>query len=161
EVRFCCAVVGATQPTEFGAGFDAEVLGPALDSWGRHGPLQEEFMQTGDVADVLLDVLGTALAHPGVGVETLVLRSPAPVLGTDVPARGPAARAVEAAGGCPPRPRPRSVTRPRAGGGGGGTSRGPRRPPSPGPRAPRTGGRRGARRSGGSGTAAARPGPGG
>jgi len=99
EVRFCCAVVGATQPTEFGAGFDAEVLGPALDSWARHGLLQEEFMQTGDVADVLLDVLGTALAHPGVGVETLVLRSPSPVIGTDVPARDHAARTVEAAGG--------------------------------------------------------------
>jgi NAD(P)-dependent dehydrogenase (short-subunit alcohol dehydrogenase family) len=80
-VRFTCVVVGATQPSEFGADFGAVELDWALTSWVRHGVLQEEFMHTDDVAAVLVDTLATALAAPGVGVETLVLRSPSPVAG--------------------------------------------------------------------------------
>lgn len=78
-LRVSCAVVGATQPTEFGAGFAMEQLGPAMADWHRRGLFQEEMMVTDDVAAVLLDLYGTALRHPGVGVEEIVLRSPSPV----------------------------------------------------------------------------------
>jgi NAD(P)-dependent dehydrogenase (short-subunit alcohol dehydrogenase family) len=80
-LRVSCAVVGATQPTEFGAGFTMDQLGPAMADWHRRGLFQEEMMATGDVAAVLLDLYGTALRHPGVGVEEVVLRSPSPLAG--------------------------------------------------------------------------------
>jgi NAD(P)-dependent dehydrogenase (short-subunit alcohol dehydrogenase family) len=79
--RFTCVVVGATQPSEFGASFTMPELGEALDSWMRHGLMQERFMHTDDVARVLVGALGTLLTVPGVAIEDLVLRSPSPVAG--------------------------------------------------------------------------------
>lgn len=80
--RFSCVAVGPTQPTEFGAGFDAEMLGAAFEHWSRHGLLQEEFMATHDVAHVLVAHFAAALDHPGVNVDHVVLRSPSAVVGT-------------------------------------------------------------------------------
>ena len=80
EVRFCTVTVGATQPTEFGDGFDADVLVPILDEWIRHGQLPSTFMDTDDLAALLGDLFATMLAHPGIGIEQLLVRSPAPPL---------------------------------------------------------------------------------
>ncbi len=82
EVRFSCIAVGATQPTDFGAQFDLDLLGPMLDDWVRHGLLQERFMDTAEVARYLAVVLGAALELPEIGVERLLLRSSSPVMGT-------------------------------------------------------------------------------
>lgn len=79
--RVTCVVVGATQPSEFGDGFEPDELGRAVESWIRHGVLQEEFMRTDDVAGVLVATMATALAFPGVGLEQIVLRSPSAVAG--------------------------------------------------------------------------------
>jgi NAD(P)-dependent dehydrogenase (short-subunit alcohol dehydrogenase family) len=81
EVRFSCVALGATQPTEFGDGFDAAMLGPVVSTWVRHGLMQQEYMATADVAALLADLFGSALQFPGVGIEDLVLRSPSPVVG--------------------------------------------------------------------------------
>ena len=81
EVRFSCVALGATQPTEFGDGFDMETLVPLLDTWVRHGLMQRDFMDTSDVAALLTGVLASALQFPGVGIEDLVLRSPSPIVG--------------------------------------------------------------------------------
>jgi NAD(P)-dependent dehydrogenase (short-subunit alcohol dehydrogenase family) len=78
EVRFSTVTVGATQPTEFGNGFDADVLVPILDEWIRHGQLPSTFMDTDDLAAILGDLFATMLAHPGIGIEQLLVRSPAP-----------------------------------------------------------------------------------
>ena len=79
--RFTCVVVGATQPSDFGAGFTPEALSEALPAWVRHGRLREAFMDTGDLAGALLGALAAVLAVPGVGLEEIVLRSPSPVAG--------------------------------------------------------------------------------
>jgi len=81
ELRFSCLTVGATQPTEFGAAFDRDQLGPALGSWFRHGLMQEQYMDTDEVAGFLVTMLGAALTNPTVNVERLTLRSPSPVAG--------------------------------------------------------------------------------
>jgi NAD(P)-dependent dehydrogenase (short-subunit alcohol dehydrogenase family) len=78
EVRFCTVTVGATQPTEFGDGFDPELLVPILDEWIRHGQLPSAFMDTDDLASLLADLLGSMLDHPGIGIEHLLVRSPTP-----------------------------------------------------------------------------------
>lgn len=83
--RVSCVVVGATYPTDFGNAFDGEVLGPAMESWARHGLLQQEYMDPDDVAGVLVDLYSTALRHPGVCIQDVVLRSPSPVVGELVP----------------------------------------------------------------------------
>jgi NADP-dependent 3-hydroxy acid dehydrogenase YdfG len=80
DLRFACLEVGATQPTEFGAAFDMEVLGPAMETWARHGLTQAEYMDTDDVAQFFVTMLGAALDHPGIAVEHIVLRSPSPVV---------------------------------------------------------------------------------
>jgi NAD(P)-dependent dehydrogenase (short-subunit alcohol dehydrogenase family) len=94
EVRFSCLAVGATQPTEFGAGFEADLLGRVFADWGRHGLLQEAFMDTDDLAGFLVGTLGSALDHPTVGVEHIVLRSPSPVMGRQ-PLHRPASPAID------------------------------------------------------------------
>jgi NAD(P)-dependent dehydrogenase (short-subunit alcohol dehydrogenase family) len=81
-VRFTTVTVGATFPTEFGDGFDPEVLGRALSEWARHGLMTEEMMHPDEVAAVLAGVFGAALGNPTVGVEHLVLRPQSPVLGS-------------------------------------------------------------------------------
>lgn len=83
EVRFSCVAVGQTFPTGFGAGFGEAELTEAFGHWGRHGQLQAEFMTPEGVARTLATTFAVALAHPDVGVEDLVLRSPSPVAPTD------------------------------------------------------------------------------
>jgi len=82
EVRFCTVTVGATQPTEFGDGFDADVLVPILDQWIRHGQLPSTFMDTDDLSALLSDLFASMLDHPGIGIEHLLVRSPAPPMTT-------------------------------------------------------------------------------
>ena len=94
DVRFASVVVGQTFPTEFGDGFEADVLTAAFEHWGRHGLLQSEFMPPEGVAGVLLATLGTALAHPEVGVHDIVLRSPSAPVGP-----APAAAAAQVVDG--------------------------------------------------------------
>ncbi|HKE74989.1 MAG TPA: hypothetical protein VKB57_15310 [Acidimicrobiales bacterium] len=65
--RFTCVVVGATQPSDFGAGFTPEALGDALPAWVRHGRLREAFMDAGDLAGA---VLGALAAAPGAAAGT-------------------------------------------------------------------------------------------
>lgn len=79
SIRFSTIAVGATQPTEFGAGFAPELLGPVLEDWSRRGLLQREYMATDEVAAVLVGLYGIALVNPSVGVEYLLLRSPSPL----------------------------------------------------------------------------------
>jgi NAD(P)-dependent dehydrogenase (short-subunit alcohol dehydrogenase family) len=86
-IRFGCAVVGATIPTDFGLNFDAEILGQALEDWATRGLLQEDMMTTDDVANVLANVYGGAIDYPGVNIETLTIRSPSRVVGTKSPAQ--------------------------------------------------------------------------
>jgi len=82
HIRFTTVTVGATFPTEFGDGFDPEVLGRAMTEWARHGLMTEEMMNPDEVAAVLAGVAAAALSNPSVGVEHLVVRPPSPVLGS-------------------------------------------------------------------------------
>jgi NAD(P)-dependent dehydrogenase (short-subunit alcohol dehydrogenase family) len=75
-LRFSVVGVGATQPTEFGHGFPGDLLGPALHDWGRRGLMQAAYMDTAEVAAVLVGLYGVALANPTVNVEHVLLRSP-------------------------------------------------------------------------------------
>jgi NAD(P)-dependent dehydrogenase (short-subunit alcohol dehydrogenase family) len=78
--RFVVIAVGATSPTEFGAGFETSLLMDALDDWSRHGLMTKELLDPDDVAGVLVGVFGTALDFPAVGLEHLVVRPPSPVV---------------------------------------------------------------------------------
>jgi NAD(P)-dependent dehydrogenase (short-subunit alcohol dehydrogenase family) len=82
RVRFTTVTVGPTFPTEFGDGFDPEVLDRALTEWARHGLMTEEMMNPDEVSGVLAGVFAAALGNPSVGVEHLVVRPPSPVLGS-------------------------------------------------------------------------------
>jgi hypothetical protein len=71
--------VGDTFPTDFGNGFDGEVLGRVLDEWAARGLAQARFMAPGDVAKTLLSVAATMTEIPGISVDHLTIRSPSPV----------------------------------------------------------------------------------
>jgi NAD(P)-dependent dehydrogenase (short-subunit alcohol dehydrogenase family) len=79
EIRFCCASIGATWPTEFGDHFDPDLLNWALSDWMAKGLFQERFMDGDDLAHVLLDLLATLLVRPGIGLEYMMIRSPTKV----------------------------------------------------------------------------------
>ena len=80
--RFGTVGVGATFPTEFGNGFEAEILGTALEVWTRHGQAQEAFMDPGDLGAVLFGIVSALLPHPGVNMEHIILRTPSPIVGS-------------------------------------------------------------------------------
>jgi NADP-dependent 3-hydroxy acid dehydrogenase YdfG len=85
EVRWSSVAVGATYPTAFGATFEPELLGTIMDRWVRKGLLQNEFMVPNEVGAHLLTLFTSALSLTSVNVEHLVLRSPSPIMGVDVP----------------------------------------------------------------------------
>lgn len=78
-LRTSCVVIGATQPTEFGRDFDLEVIAAALDDWGKRGYVQDAFMETAEVADLLATLYAAALQFPGINIDNVVLRSPSPI----------------------------------------------------------------------------------
>jgi len=78
QLRFSVVEVGPTQPTEFGASFDMDVLVPVLDEWAKRGIQIAHAMDTTEMGGFLAGVFGAALAHPTIGVEHLVLRPPLP-----------------------------------------------------------------------------------
>jgi NAD(P)-dependent dehydrogenase (short-subunit alcohol dehydrogenase family) len=80
RIRFTAVAVGATFPTEFGDSFDSELLPKAIDHWTRHGLMTEEMLDPGELAGTILGVVGTALRHPGVAIERMVLRPPSPAI---------------------------------------------------------------------------------
>jgi NAD(P)-dependent dehydrogenase (short-subunit alcohol dehydrogenase family) len=69
EVRFCCAAIGPTMPTEFGTNFEPELLTWALEDWTARGRAQEQFMDTADLAEVLVEIFATLLDRSGIGLE--------------------------------------------------------------------------------------------
>jgi NAD(P)-dependent dehydrogenase (short-subunit alcohol dehydrogenase family) len=81
-LRFCCVAVGPTFPTEFGDGFDPDLLVPALDAWAARGLAHQEMMATDDLAAVLADTVASLVGVPGVSLDHLTARSPSPVVGT-------------------------------------------------------------------------------
>ena len=82
DVRFTTLVVGSTIPTDFGSNFDPDEMVAAFPIWAAQGNAPAEFMQCDEVADVTVGVFAALLPSRSVGLETLVLRSPAPPTGT-------------------------------------------------------------------------------
>lgn len=82
DARFVTLVVGTTVPTEFANNFDADEMVAAFPIWAAQGNAPAEYMQVEEVADVIVGVFGALLPNRSVGMETLFLRSPAPVMGS-------------------------------------------------------------------------------
>jgi NAD(P)-dependent dehydrogenase (short-subunit alcohol dehydrogenase family) len=78
-LRFTTVTLGDTFPTDFGNGFDGEVLGRVLDDWGARGLAQARFMTPGNVARTVLAIAATMTELPDIGVDHLTIRSPSPV----------------------------------------------------------------------------------
>jgi len=76
ELRFAVVTIGGTVPTGFGDGFDPAVLVRARETWLQWGQIQRRQMRTDELADLLADVLGAVVAHPGVTMEDVRLRHP-------------------------------------------------------------------------------------
>jgi NADP-dependent 3-hydroxy acid dehydrogenase YdfG len=90
RVRFGSVAVGATIPTEFGRAFEGELLGQALAVWNSHGQVHEDFMDSDHLGQVLAGLLASLLPFPGVNMEHVVLRTPAPVTGSSKLMKGAA-----------------------------------------------------------------------
>jgi NAD(P)-dependent dehydrogenase (short-subunit alcohol dehydrogenase family) len=79
EVRFITFVVGSTVPTEFASNFEPQEMEAAFPVWAAQGNAPAEYMQVEEVADVAVGLLGSLLPNKTVGLETFLLRSPAPL----------------------------------------------------------------------------------
>lgn len=78
-LRFMTVTVGATQPTSFGDDFDPVAVGEAWRDWQRRGINQQEFMETEEVAAVVVGAIALVCANRSIGIEQLTVRSPSPV----------------------------------------------------------------------------------
>ncbi len=74
--RFSCVEVSGTVPTDFTSAFDPDLLGVAATEWIARGLVQESRMTPEAVADVLAGIIASALDHPDVGLESIVVKSP-------------------------------------------------------------------------------------
>ncbi|GAC1636260.1 MAG: SDR family oxidoreductase [Mycobacterium sp.] len=74
--RFSCVEVSGTVPTDFTSAFDPDLLGTALTEWLARGLVQESRMTPEAVAEVLIGVFASAVDHPEVGLESVVVKSP-------------------------------------------------------------------------------------
>jgi NAD(P)-dependent dehydrogenase (short-subunit alcohol dehydrogenase family) len=77
-LRLSTISLGATVPTEFGRHFDQGEIIQALDAWTTGGRNQAAFMDTEQVCDLLVDVLGSLIGATSVGLPHITLRSPSP-----------------------------------------------------------------------------------
>ena len=82
DARFVTMVVGTTVPTEFANNFDPAEMAAAFPIWAAQGKAASEYMRVDEVADVVVGLFGTLLPNPSVGMETVFLRSPAPLTGS-------------------------------------------------------------------------------
>ena len=82
NLRFVTFVVGTTAPTEFSSNFDPNEMTAAFPIWAAQGNAPSELMRRNEVANVAVDLFAALLPHRSVGMETVVLRSPAPLTGT-------------------------------------------------------------------------------
>jgi len=80
--RFVTLVVGTTVPTGFADNFDPAEMAAAFPIWAAQGKAPSEYMQVDQVADVVVGVFAAMLPNPTVGLETVFLRSPAPLTGS-------------------------------------------------------------------------------
>ena len=76
ELRFVRATIGSTTGTEFGDKFDSDMLNEAFAQWIVRAQHTNEMMVVGDVAAVLLDVVGTLLDKPRVHIPTVKIEPP-------------------------------------------------------------------------------------
>ncbi len=76
EIRFCCLCVGSTLGTEFGRDFDSGLMASLFRSWIAHGHMTAAMMDVEDVGQALLEVVSSALAHPGIDLQAVTLRPP-------------------------------------------------------------------------------------
>lgn len=82
SVRFVTLVVGTTIGTDFASNFDHEEMMAAFPIWAAQGNAPAEMMDCDEVADATVGIFASLLPQRTVGLETLVLRSPAPLTGT-------------------------------------------------------------------------------
>jgi NAD(P)-dependent dehydrogenase (short-subunit alcohol dehydrogenase family) len=82
-VRFTTLVIGSTEGTEFANNFELEEMQEAFPIWAAQGNFPSWHMKAEEVATVCVEMLATLLPHRTVGVDELVLRSPAPLVGTE------------------------------------------------------------------------------
>jgi NAD(P)-dependent dehydrogenase (short-subunit alcohol dehydrogenase family) len=68
--RFIRIVMGNTGPTDFANNMRPELLGEALEEWGRHG-IPGGMMMVDDVGEAMVKSLATALAHPEIHASEL------------------------------------------------------------------------------------------
>jgi NAD(P)-dependent dehydrogenase (short-subunit alcohol dehydrogenase family) len=80
-LRFTTLIVGATFPTDFGVDFELERLLPAMQSWTRHGATQEKLMTPEGVASAVVGSLASIIDQPDISIDSIVIRSPSPVVG--------------------------------------------------------------------------------
>ncbi|WP_231967473.1 SDR family oxidoreductase [Mycobacterium sp. E136] len=74
--RFSCIEVSGTVPTDFTSAFDPDLLNTAVTEWLSRGLVQESLMTPEAVADVLVGIYASAIDHPDVGLESIVVKSP-------------------------------------------------------------------------------------
>ena len=72
ERRFQRIVMGATIGTDFGTGFDMELITRGLDRWAAAG-VSMTMMDADDVGQQLTELYGVLLAHPQIDVPDLCL----------------------------------------------------------------------------------------
>jgi len=82
EVRFTTLVVGTTIGTDFASNFDPDEMIAAFPIWAAQGNAPADYMQVDEVAEVTISVFESLLPNKTVSIETVSLRSPAPLTGS-------------------------------------------------------------------------------
>jgi NAD(P)-dependent dehydrogenase (short-subunit alcohol dehydrogenase family) len=74
--RFCCIRVGATEGTDFGRDFSADLGTKLFPLWIQRAKLPAAFMVADEVGAAIAQAMAIAVAFPRVDVQDLTLRPP-------------------------------------------------------------------------------------
>jgi NAD(P)-dependent dehydrogenase (short-subunit alcohol dehydrogenase family) len=74
ELRFATVTVGSTGGTEFARDFDLELAAELLPQWVARGQVPAQGMEAADLGCEIAQLLATALEHPGVDCQQIILR---------------------------------------------------------------------------------------
>jgi NAD(P)-dependent dehydrogenase (short-subunit alcohol dehydrogenase family) len=100
DIRFCRVAVGPTTGTEIALDHDFDLMVRLLPEWLRNARGFERQMEVGDVGALIVEVLASALAHPAIEVEEIMIKPPGGTLpwGTPVEVLVENIRAFKSAG---------------------------------------------------------------
>lgn len=80
DVRFTLVTIGQTAGTDFSQSFAPGELESVMPRWIAEGHMKMALMDAEDLGEAIVELITTQVRHPGIDLQTAVVRSPGPCI---------------------------------------------------------------------------------